>query len=115
MKAITFVGALMVLAFAIMGACCKPKPVSSCKEGYTKAIITGYDMRKCACCGGLMITFSNDDKPYSSDFVLVNSLPTGTTINESSKFPMSVCIKYEKLESPCGMVKLRVTNLIVNN
>lgn len=113
MKAKLIIGMLLVFALAILGACSKPKPVATCKEGFQKAIITGYDMRKCACCGGLMVTFSNDSKPYSSDFVLVESLPKGSTINENTKFPVNVCIKYEKIETSCGTVKIKITEMVI--
>jgi hypothetical protein len=34
--------------------------------------------------------------PYSADFVLVESMPKGSTITDNTKFPVNVCIKYEK-------------------
>jgi hypothetical protein len=113
MKKASFLAIILILNMIIIGACNKPKPTTACKEGYVKAIITGYDMRKCACCGGLMVTFSNDPTPYSADFVLVETMPKGSTINESTKFPVHVCIKYEKLETSCGTVKIKVTDMVV--
>ncbi len=115
MKNITTLGSIFLLIISLLVISCKHKPSNGCKEGYTKAIITGYDMRKCACCGGLMLTFSNDSKPYSSDFVLIEGLPNGTSINESTTFPLNVCVKYEKQESSCGTVKIKVTDLVVKN
>lgn len=104
---------LLLAAISLLGVSCKHKPLPVCKEGYTKAIITGYDMRKCACCGGLMLTFSNDPKPYSSDFVLIDGMPNGSGIGENTVFPLNVCVKYEKQESSCGMIKIRVIELII--
>ncbi len=113
MKTKSIFSILLILSFVVLGACDKPKPANTCKEGYVKAIVTGYDMRKCACCGGLMVTFSNDPTPYSADFVLVESMPKGSTITDNTKFPVNVCIKYEKLETSCGTVKIKVTDMVV--
>jgi hypothetical protein len=48
----------------------------SCKKEpafMAKGIITGYDMRMCPCCGGLMLTFTDKTKPYEGDFFLVDN------------------------------------------
>lgn len=68
----------------------------------TDAIITGIDYRKCACCGGLMITFSNDPQPYSAEFFNIGKMPPNTGISESSEFPIYVKVKYSKSTANCG-------------
>ncbi len=75
----------------------KPKPTNS-----TNAIITGYDYRKCSCCGGMMITFSEDPVPYSATFVKVSELPANTGIGENSEFPIYVKVQYTKVSDDCG-------------
>ena len=56
----------------------------------------------CACCGGLMLTFNKDKKPYSLDFYLVSKLPANSGINESTVFPVYVKIKYTFDTLNCG-------------
>lgn len=78
--------------------CRKPDPPST----LTDAIITGVDYRKCACCGGLMITFTNDPKPYSAAFNNIGQMPPNTGITENSEFPIYVKVKYSKSTANCG-------------
>lgn len=105
---------LLIVGMFFVAACCKPHPNENgpCKVGYSKAILTGYDTRKCVCCGGLMLTFTNDAKPYSSEFYLVESLPEGKGISDASTFPIQVCVKVEKINSDCGNTpRLRILQL----
>lgn len=58
------------------------------------AIITGFDARKCACCGGLMINFNGETKPYVGDFKLIdNAADLG--ISENDKFPIYAKVEWE--------------------
>lgn len=68
----------------------------------TEAIITGIDYRKCACCGGLMLTFTNDPKTYSAEFFNIGQMPSNTGISDSSEFPIYVKVKYSKSNANCG-------------
>jgi hypothetical protein len=59
-----------------------------------KAIITGFDSRKCICCGGLMINFNGETKPYTGDFKLIdNAADLG--ISENDKFPIYARVKWK--------------------
>lgn len=80
--------------------CDKPNTSQTLTDG----IITGMDYRKCACCGGLMITFSNDPKPYSAEFFNIGQMPPNTGISDSSTFPIYVKVKYSKPTSTCGNI-----------
>lgn len=58
------------------------------------AIITGSDARMCVCCGGLMITFNGEVKPYTGDFKLIkNTAATGIT--EKDTFPVYVKVDWK--------------------
>lgn len=70
----------------------------------TDAIVTGYDLRACACCGGLMVTFSNDTTRYSGAFYLVDELPNNSGIDNNTKFPLYVKINW-KFSRVCGSTK----------
>jgi hypothetical protein len=82
--------------------------LSSCsKEKYmANAIITGYDMRMCACCGGLMLTFSNDPTPLQSDFFLVVNEDVSLDINANTQFPVYIKLDYELVNLCAQEVKI---------
>ena len=71
----------------------------------TDAIITGYDLRDCICCGGLMVSFVNNPIPYSGEFYLVNNLPKDSGIDNNSKFPLYVKISWRDNSRVCGGTK----------
>jgi hypothetical protein len=80
---------------------------NSCKEKESymnDGIITGFDLRECACCGGLMITFTNDPKPYSAEFKLIeNEADLGIT--DKDTFPIYVKVDWkESLTSACNRI-----------
>ena len=57
-------------------------------------IITGSDARMCICCGGLMITFDGETRPYAGDFRLIeNSADLGIT--EKDTFPIYVKVDWK--------------------
>lgn len=61
------------------------------------AIITGPDFRACICCGGLMITFNGETRPYTGDFRLINtdnSVDLGITNNDT--FPIYVKVDWKE-------------------
>lgn len=72
-------------------------------EYMNKAIITGYDLRTCACCGGLMITFSENSNPYAADYKLLQNDPASMGISEASKFPIYIELDWEPVSSCNGM------------
>ncbi len=54
-------------------------------------IITGSDLRKCICCGGLMITFDSNPLPYAAPFKLIENAEH-LDIKPNDKFPLYVQI-----------------------
>jgi hypothetical protein len=89
------------LVFILMLSCKKDCPMKS-SDNLTNAIITGNDLRACACCGGLMITFSNDAITYSSPFYDIDQMPSNSGIDEKSTFPIYVKVKYTSSTNTCG-------------
>lgn len=59
-----------------------------------QATLTGYDVRDCICCGGLMISFKANAQSYSDTFYLIKKFPENTGISSTSKFPMAVLVDY---------------------
>jgi hypothetical protein len=58
------------------------------------AVITGFDLRKCACCGGLMINFNGETKPYVGDFKLIDNF-ADLSISENDKFPIYAKVEWK--------------------
>ena len=73
-------------------------------------IITGNDGRMCMTCGGLMLTFSEDPKPYTAPFLLINNEPTDLGISEFGPFPIYVNVDW-KGDTTDGRQRITVTRL----
>ena len=78
----------IIVLFLLPISCKKERPYMN------DAIITGADMRMCPCCGGLMITFNGESKPYTGDFKLVeNGADLGIT--DKDTFPIYVKVDWK--------------------
>ncbi len=72
-------------------------------------VITGYDPRYCACCGGLMINFQNITEPFSGDFYLIeNSSDLNLPVNVT--FPISAIVTYSLSGNTCGGKHIHVNS-----
>ena len=60
------------------------------------AVITGTDLRTCICCGGLMITFNGETKPYTGDFRLISNNTADIGITDRDTFPMFVKVDWKE-------------------
>ncbi|XZF14185.1 hypothetical protein ACTHGU_20595 [Chitinophagaceae bacterium MMS25-I14] len=78
-----------VLAIILLAGCHKGDNTLS------KAVITGYDYRACACCGGLMVNLGDNTRQYDSNFYLVSRLPPGSNIGPADTFPIKVYIQWQ--------------------
>lgn len=87
--------------------------INSCKkdnEYMSEAIITGYDERMCPCCGGLMITFNGEKRPYSGEFKLIeNSADIDIKSNET--FPVYVEVNWTTEPNKCLGNYIKITRL----
>ena len=86
----------------LMFICCQK---TTNTDVLTDAIITGFDLRDCICCGGLMVSFVNNPIPYSGEFYLVNDLPKDSGIDNNTKFPLYVKISWKDNSNVCGGTK----------
>jgi hypothetical protein len=85
--------------------------VSSCskKDSYmSEAVITGYDARACACCGGLMINFDGITEPYMGDFKLIDNVGD-LGIQASDTFPINVKVDWTGSPNTCGGNHITIT------
>lgn len=65
--------------------------IASCKKesaSLKKAVITGYDPRKCACCGGLMINFNEKTERFPDSFFLISNASFELGITSTTSFPV---------------------------
>ncbi|MDP1726864.1 MAG: hypothetical protein Q8M15_08770 [Bacteroidota bacterium] len=86
--------------FVIVFSSCRKRDPEIFKM--TDAVITGYDLRKCMCCGGLLINFENNPEQYSGTYYLIDEMPSNSGINESTKFPLYVKVQYSIDKEKCG-------------
>ena len=95
----------LLTALLLLTSACKKAP-----EPLADAVITGQDQRYCACCGGLMINFTGETRPYTGDFKLIdNSADVG--ISPTEVFPLYVKVDYVDL-TKCGGNSIKVTKLV---
>lgn len=83
----------------------------SCKKDdkyMSDAVITGYDGRMCACCGGLMITFNGETRPYEGDFKLIDN-SADLSIKPADTFPIYVKVDWTTDPSRCFGNYIEVT------
>jgi len=92
---------LSVFALILIVTSCKYDDLDSLKYN---SIITGYDMRDCACCGGLMINFENQSQSYQGKFYLIDNLPTDLGIDNNTTFPIYAYVTYTELTKCSGNI-----------
>jgi hypothetical protein len=76
----------------------------------TDAILTGYDARSCACCGGLMVTFNGETQPYSGDFMLIENTDA-IGISSTDRFPIYVELDWTSDSTKCFGNYITVTRI----
>ena len=83
----TFAGAFIAILSIVLLTNLSCKKSSSKKDGAQAAVITGYDMRNCVCCGGLMINFEGKTQPaFSADYYQVKNDPASLGISNTATF-----------------------------
>ncbi len=71
------------------------------------AIITGNDLRTSICCGGLMITFNGETKPYTSEFRLISNNGIDIGIIDRDTFPIYVKVDWkEDITNVCNHIRI---------
>lgn len=76
------------------------------------ASIEGYDLRLCACCGGLLVKPENTEGDVYQWYQKNNAFG----IDGNSKFPLKVKIKYHHLAQTCvasdGEIEITVLEIV---
>jgi hypothetical protein len=83
---------LLVAGFVFLISCDKDE------DAYAPATILGYDLRLCACCGGLLVDFGDDN---TSDTYQWHQKNDHLGITPDDTFPLKVKIKYHHLVQTC--------------
>lgn len=79
------------------------------EKGLDNATLTGFDQRMCPCCGGLMITFTGETKPYTGAFFLIENSASEFGITAADTFPIYVKVAWNKLEK-CKGTYVKITH-----
>ena len=74
------------------------------KEEYmAEGVITGYDPRDCACCGGLLINLNSSTTELFTDSTYqIDLVPADFDIYADSDFPVFIRLDYERNNKLCG-------------
>jgi len=90
--------------------------LTSCESGVestdlVEATVTGIDFRRCACCGGAMLTLSDDGTKYSAPYYQWHGNLEKFGIPTDSEFPMPVLVKFDLDEDQCAMGSLGIIQI----
>jgi len=74
------------------------------KEDYMgEGVITGFDPRDCACCGGLLINLNSSFTELITDSTYqVDHVPGNFNIDVNTVFPVLIRLDYERTNTLCG-------------
>ena len=96
--------ACIVLVFLVVFSSCKKKA-----ESYMNtATINGYDLRNCACCGGLLVNFDGNTKAYSGTFYDCDNDPSSLGIDSATVFPVTLQVNWKK-DGICDTTHIYIT------
>ncbi len=84
------IGFLMLLT-----SCCQLEEPLPAPLPTEEAMILGRDVRRCACCGGFLITFSTDSAAGLTDAYQWHQLNDVFGISDTLSFPVPVRITYQ--------------------
>ncbi len=96
----------LLTALTLLTAACK-----KAEEPMSDAVITGYNQALCSCCGGLMINFNGETRPYTGDFKLIQNTDAELGISTRDTFPLYVKVDWTPLAGGCGATRINVTKL----
>jgi len=102
----------VLLLFVVLGSSCRKE---CCNKYMNEGVITGYDMRECVCCGGLMINFDNNPTTYSGTYYLIDEMPPNSGISAESKFPIYVSVDWKKDDGNCYTNRIDISRIKINN
>jgi len=97
---------LLTATFFLSQGCSKEEKMNA---NSSDAVITGFDLSECGCCGGYIVNIINNP-PYSNDF-LARELPAGSDIYSGADFPIYVKIEWQADTTECER-RIIITKLL---
>lgn len=95
MKTISSFG-LACLSLLLIGISCKKQ-----ENNLVDVYLTGYDIRFCSCCGGVMINFDGDSTPYKGNFKLIDNV-NDLDLGPNQAFPVHVKVSWKGTANSCS-------------
>lgn len=96
MKKSTRLISIILLLTLFANNSCKREATSNRGATNTNdAILTGPDQRVCLCCGGMMITFNGETKPYTGEFRQISNV-SDLGITPQDTFPIYVNVDWKE-------------------
>jgi hypothetical protein len=83
---------ILIVCLGLIFISCKKNNVAPYSS---QGVITGYDPRTCAECGGLFITIKNDTTKNARPRYNINADLQQLGINPSAKFPINVSLNWK--------------------
>ena len=100
-----------LVSSSLYNSSCKKTGSAGSNSPEKDATLTGFDQRGCPCCGGLMITFNGETKPYIAPFFLVENDAASLGIEATASFPIAVRVNYSLMEK-CGGSYIKIEKLV---
>jgi hypothetical protein len=89
----------ILVVISIFSACDKKEP----SEYMGVGVITGFDPRDCACCGGLLINLNSTLTDMFTDSTYqVDHVPPNFPIGTNAVFPIFIRLDYLRTNALCG-------------
>jgi hypothetical protein len=98
MKA-AFMTIFTLILFILLTACDQKEDSKYMGEG----VITGFDPRDCACCGGLLINLNSSSTELFTDSTYqIDQVPGNFNIDINTVFPVFIRLDYKHSTALCG-------------
>lgn len=100
---------LLILSFSFLN-CHK----DTCDNTFLNATLLHFDQRECVCCGGVFVHFDDPALNNKDENYQWLQISTDFGIDEHTKFPVAVRIRYHLVSGACAASKgiIDITELV---
>ena len=85
---------MLIVCIGLIFISCKKNGAAPYGPNQSQGVITGYDLRTCAECGGLFITIKNDTTKNAPPRYDINESLQQLGIDPNTKFPINVSLNW---------------------